>query len=79
MRKCSRSQRTYPKVVGNLGRDFWVIESSQYGFSIVMIREICSRLLEELKRGLGKVFIRFWWNANSFKSFVIIFQLVQLL
>ena len=57
-REHSRAQRTYPKMVGNLGRNFWIIESSQYEFSIVMIREICSGLLEELKSGLGKVFIR---------------------
>lgn len=66
-------------MVSNLGRDFWIIESSQYGFSLVMIRQTCSRLLKELESGLCKVFIRFWWNANSFKSFVVISQLGQLL
>ena len=66
-------------MVGNLGRDLWIIESSLYVLSIVLIRQICSRLLEELKSGLGKVFVRFCWNAESIKSFVIIFQLGQLL
>lgn len=66
-------------MVGNLGRDFRIIKSSQYGFSIIMIRQICSCLLEELKSGLGKVFIRIRWNANSIKSFVVLFQFIQLL
>ena len=66
-------------MVGNLRRDFWIIESSQYGFSIITIRQICSCLLEELKSGVGKVFILIWCEANSIKSFVVLFQFIQLL
>ena len=66
-------------MVGDLGRDFWIIKSSQYRFSIIMIREVCSGLLEKLKSGLGKVLIHIWWNANSFKCCVVLFQFVQLL
>ncbi len=66
-------------MVRNLGRDLFIIKSSQYGFSIVMIRETCSRLLEELKSRIGKIFISIWVNANGIKAFVILFQPVQLL
>ena len=66
-------------MVGNLGRDFWIIKSGQYEFFIIVIRKICSCLLQELKSGVGEVFILIWCEANSIKSFIVLFQFVQLL